>query len=125
MSIITIINSLLDSKLVQWLLLSFTIILIVFLGILEFKFYGLKLSNALLSKENATVNSALQVQNQAIKRLGEETRVAEENIKQANNKASKIALENKKLLKAIEQYQFTGTCSQKLSQALELIQKAN
>lgn len=125
MTVINLVNSLLESKIVQWVLLSCFICSIIFIGLLEFKYYGLKLENALLAKENATVNSALQVQNQAIKRMAEQTKLAEENLKQAVKKASKIALETQTILKPIVEYQYIGTCDEKVTQALELIQKVD
>ena len=123
MSIITTINLLLDNKIIQWVLLTLVIGCIILSGILGVYYYGLKLENAILSKQYTTVSSALEVQNQAVLQMAKQTQLAEENLKQAVNKASKIALETQTILKPIQEYKYTGSCDEKVSQALELIQK--
>jgi len=122
MSVITIINTLLNSKLVQWGMLIVLVIGFIFSIIFGFKFYTLKLSNAILAKENAAYSSAISVQNNAIKRMATQSKDADAKLKEAVKKASQIAVETQTILKPIVEYKYIGTCDEKLSQALELIQ---
>jgi len=122
MSVITIINTLLNSKLVQWGMLIVLVIGFIFSIIFGFKFYTLKLSNAILAKENAAYSSAISVQNNAIKRMATQSKDADAKLKEAVKKASQITVETQTILKPIVEYKYIGTCDEKLSQALELIQ---
>jgi hypothetical protein len=117
------VNGLLDLKIVQWILLG--LVCIMFIGNIVFtiKYNGLRLDNALLKADNAKINSALVFQNDAVKKMGEDFKLKEANIEQANKRASKIAVENKKLLKKISKFEFKkgATCNEKVKQVFSII----
>lgn len=124
MPFITLLNTSLDLKIVQWGLLVGCTILLFFIGVLTLKNGSLKLENALLKKEVAETSEALHIQNQKILELAEKTKEYQTKVLTTQKEASKIALQTTKTLQGIAEYQFKGECSQNVSQALIMIKES-
>lgn len=121
MEILVIINKILDLKIVQWGLLTLLVILLagqVWFGI---KYNGLRLNNAILKSDNANINAALVVQNEAIRKSGEEFKQREEGIKQAGVRSQKVAIEAQANLKRVLDIQWEGSCNEKVQTIFAVI----
>lgn len=122
MEILTIISKILDLKLVQWLLLATVIILTATAIVDWFRYTTLRAEYAFVESKLAENASALKIQNEAVKRMAEQADLQEKVMQQAVNKASKIAVENKKVLDGITDYKLKGvTCDDKVRSAFTLI----
>lgn len=108
------------SVLVRWVLVGLVLALLITSSVQYVKIgiKNVKITN--LESSKARVESLLQIQNDKVKFLGEETRAKEEVIKKANNKATKLALENKKQLGTIMKINLKGTCDEKVKQSFSL-----
>ncbi len=116
-------DKILDIKLVQYCLVGALVVMLAGQVVFTIRYNGLRLDNALLKADNAKINSALVFQNDAVKKMGEDFKLKEENLEQANTRASKIAVENKKLLKKIADFEFKkgATCNEKVKQVFGII----
>lgn len=116
-----ILNAFLNLRIVQYALLV-TLVFTLAMGVwLEVKVETLKVEKAYYETAYAKVSSGLATQNEAVEQLGEKTKQQEENLKQAANTASKIAVENAKVLQGILSHRLTGTCDEKVTEALEMV----
>ena len=116
-----ILNSLLNLKLVQHLLLLSVSILLATGIWLKIENYTLKGQKLYYETEYSKVSAGLAIQNEAVELLGEEREKADNSMKEAVDKASKLASQGSVKLKTIVEYKFIGTCDEQVTQALKLI----
>lgn len=116
-----ILNSLLNLKLVQHLLLLSVSILLATGIWLKIENYTLKGQKLYYETEYSKVSAGLAIQNEAVELLGEERKKADNSMKEAVDKASKLASQGSVKLKTIVEYKFIGTCDEQVTQALKLI----
>ena len=116
-----ILNSLLNLKIVQNLLLLSVSILLAAGIWLKIENYTLKGQKLYYETEYSKVSAGLAIQNEAVELLGEEREKADNSLKEAVDKASKLASQDSVKLKTIVEYKFGGACDEQVTQALKLI----
>ena len=121
--ILTTINNLLDIKMVQWMLMFYILVITVTFGVYCIRYNALRLEHSFIQVELAKTASAIQVQNKAIQEASELAQKIQDRYDKKAAEASKIALESNKTLQGILSYDFTGECSQNVSQALVIAKK--
>lgn len=114
--IFAIINKVLDLKIVQWALLGVVVFMLVGNVWFTLKYNKLRLDNALLQKDLAATASTLQLQNREIAKLGEDFMLKAETLKQANVRATKIAVDANANMKRVLELDFEGDCNAKVKQ---------
>jgi hypothetical protein len=121
--IFAVINKILDLKIVQWALLTLCVALLASSIWGTLKYNALRLENALLKTTVADFGSAIQIQNRAIQEVGEEAKAYKANYEQANKRAAQIAIEGQKTLQDLMNTPLVGTCDQKVTQSLGMLQR--
>jgi hypothetical protein len=120
MSVLVVINKILDIKIVQWALLGLVACLLGVLLYTQIRYNGLKLSYALLETKYAKVSTALDIQNSKIDELNKITEQYQIQLKvsqQNETKLNKLNEENKLKLKSF-QFKPNSTCEEKVNQTL-------
>lgn len=118
---LTVINRLLDLKIVQWGLLALAIVQIVGGFWFGIKYNALKLENALNKSTVADLSAALNIQNQEIMRLAKQYTEQKAVMDGAIKEAGRIAQENRKVLDGIKNIKLEGTCDEKVKQSLGVL----
>lgn len=121
--IFSLINGLLDSKIIQWALLGLTIFLLLSGVWAGFKYNKLQLEHAYLKVTAAQLSDGLLVQNAKVKELGDEAKLYKDNYLKTTAKAQEVQVSTTKSLKTISEYVFDGDCSGNVHSALSLIKK--
>jgi hypothetical protein len=121
MEILSVINKLLDLKIVQWALLVLATGQLFCLFWSGLKYSTLKTEHAFLQVTAAKLSDGLMVQNLKIKELGERAKFYQEKYVKGVDEAKKVQQETNKSLKAISEYVFDGDCSTNVNSAIELL----
>lgn len=121
MEILTVINRLLDLKIVQWALLALVIVQIIGNVWFGIKYNALRLDNALLKSTAADLGSALHIQNNEILKgtqaFADQKAIMDGQVKEAG----RLARESRKILDGIKDITLEGTCDEKVKQAVRII----
>ena len=118
---LTVVNSILALRIVQYLLVLALVVLLACAGWLLFKNNTLKLQKAYFETEYSKVSAGLAVQNESIIQQAEKTKLQKEELERAVAAANSQARILARKLKDAKNYVFTGTCEQKITQSLELV----
>lgn len=122
-AVLQTINSLLDIKLVQWLLVAIILAGIVSGTVFGFKYNSLRLKTAFLEADIAKTNTAIIVQNKAIQEASELAKKIQDRYDQRVIKAQQEADKSNKRLQSILDYDFSGECSNNISEALKIVKE--
>jgi len=113
LEILTFINRLLDSKIVQWLLVLIIVCITAVCVYYSIRYTVLKAENDHLVSVKASLESSLAVQNSAIERAGYEAAEQKKKLNDAVLAANTIDKQRKALLS------LSGSCEQMIDQVVQ------
>jgi pyridoxine 5'-phosphate synthase PdxJ len=121
MQFILILNKVLDIKVVQYLLLGFTLLLILNTIALTMKYKALELIAEQRKNAISELQYNLEIQNSKILEANDQLKQQEFNLSLAKEKALKISSEANKAIEKALSVEFTGECDSDVAQVRDTI----